>query len=60
MGIAIEAERLIEDLPEDCAQIVTPVHAQLVKATKQCAFPGAAASSFFLIHDASLIAISND
>ena len=37
MGIVEEAERLIEDLPEDCAQIVTPIHAQLVKATRQCA-----------------------
>ena len=37
MGIVEEAERLIDDLPEDCAQIVTPIHAQLVKATKQCA-----------------------
>ena len=37
MGIVEEAERLIEDLPEDCAQIVKPIHAQLVKATKQAA-----------------------
>ncbi|MGC6516454.1 MAG: polyprenyl synthetase family protein [Candidatus Puniceispirillaceae bacterium] len=37
MGIVEEAERLIDDLPEDCAQIVTPIHAQLVKATRQCA-----------------------
>ncbi len=35
MGIVEEAERLIDDLPEDCAQIVKPIHAQLVKATRQ-------------------------
>ncbi len=37
MGIVEEAERLIDDLPDDCAQIVKPIHAQLVKATRQCA-----------------------
>ena len=37
MGIVEEAERLIDDLPEDCAQIVKPIHAQLVKATRQSA-----------------------
>ena len=37
MGIVEEAERLIDDLPKDCAEIVTPIHAQLVKATRQCA-----------------------
>ena len=37
MGIVEEAERLIDDLPSDCAEIVKPIHAQLVKATKQCA-----------------------
>ena len=37
IGIVEEAERLIDDLPEDCAQIVKPIHAQLVKATRQTA-----------------------
>ena len=36
MGIVEEAERLIADLPSDCADIVKPIHAQLVKATRQC------------------------
>ena len=37
MGIVEEAERLIHDLPADCAEIVMPIHAQLVKATRQSA-----------------------
>ena len=36
LGIVEEADRLIADLPADCADIVSPIHAQLVKATRQC------------------------
>ena len=36
MGIVEEADRLIADLPADCAEIVSPIHDQLIKATRQC------------------------
>ena len=35
LGIVDEADRLIADLPADCADIVAPIHAQLRKATQQ-------------------------
>ena len=60
MGIVEEAERLIEDLPEDCAQIDHPNSCAIGQSHQTMRTLGAAVSSFFLIHDHSLIVISND